>query len=58
MNFDGKSRPAWARGLKQNKNRLHSNGIWSRPAWARGLKPVILNVHSGGFGRAPRGRVD
>ena len=37
-----KSRPAWARGLKQELRLLNYETFRSRPAWARGLKHLII----------------
>ena len=34
-----RSRPAWARGLKQQYEKNIAAAKKSRPAWARGLKP-------------------
>jgi len=33
-----RSRPAWARGLKQRIDQIDVLVVGSRPAWARGLK--------------------
>ena len=34
------SRPAWARGLKQEYAEARDHAKLSRPAWARGLKLI------------------
>ncbi len=36
-----KSRPAWARGLKQRSLKMQKLKRKSRPAWARGLKQSL-----------------
>ena len=53
-----KSRPAWARGLKRDKNILQLADLVSRPAWARGLKLITFLTTQMPASRAPRGRVD
>ena len=53
-----KSRPAWARGLKQIGAKQKIVEAMSRPAWARGLKRRGLIFLEPIFSRAPRGRVD
>ena len=54
----GRSRPAWARGLKHEIDGKDWNGHKSRPAWARGLKHNPATNEDLGLCRAPRGRVD
>ena len=55
----GKSRPLWARELKQVHKTYQYQKQKSRPLWARELKPLwYLNVISNVAGRAPCGRVN
>ena len=55
----GRSRPAWARGLKLEKLYMKYSATKSRPAWARGLKLLRLStMQMINRCRAPRGRVD
>ncbi len=54
LGADGRSRPAWARGLKLRPDLAVHLQAASRPAWARGLKRLEGEDYRGKADVAPR----